>query len=70
MMSTERGDVLVLAEKESAEALELIDEMCKMSGDTFSHDPTIQEIYTEPIAYKVRGRCDERVKLSKWDDGG
>ena len=54
-MLSEKGSVVVkiLTEKQTPEATKIIDEVAKLSGETFSFDPTIRDLFTEPIARKV-----------------
>ena len=45
--------VCELTETGSAHAQKVIDDVCKQSGDTFSHDPYCRSMFTEPFNVKV-----------------
>ena len=59
MTSAGKSGVYALREHKSAQARQIIDDVCRKQGETFHLDPYFQSIYKDPVGLKVSWYLNE-----------
>ena len=53
-MANSKNGVFVITDTDGTHTKKIIDDVCKMSGETFGHDPYCRRMLTDPVDVKVR----------------